>query len=186
MPLDKFYSCNKKSHYPVSKRRQIRFCFIMGNFNKLFSLKNLELFFKKMKLDLFNTNPLSSPCLMGWSWFYQTISLTVKRFPSINRTAKHEPLAFSFFQTLNRALAIRHLAKIMAMVKLREIKRQVLFTDMVKRSNHAALQETEICPAVRIASTAACRSCFKSVKVDETNTWSFLLLKQNLSFSAPS
>ena len=68
--------------------------------------------------------------------FYQRIEILVKRIPSIHRSAEHQPFAFNFFQTLNRALAIGHFPAIVAMVKLCQIQRQMLCADMMKCPNH--------------------------------------------------
>ena len=78
---------------------------------------------------------------MGLSRFYQRIEVLVKRIPSMSRSAEHQTLAFNFLQSTNRALAVSHFAAIMAMVKLRQIQRQMLFADMMESSNHAAFEQ---------------------------------------------
>src|SRR5580693_6706459 len=95
-----------------------------------------------MQLGFFNAESLSSPCLMGWSRFYQTIGITAKRFPSLCLPIC-QTLAFDFLNPLNRAFAICHIAKVMAVVKLREIQRQMLFADMVECSDHATFKQAE-------------------------------------------
>src|SRR5215469_16085578 len=97
-----------------------------------------------MQTTLFNTDSLPAPRLMGWSRFYQTFCLLVKRNPSTTGTAKHESLAFNFFKSLYRAFAIGLISKVMAMVKLCQIERQMLFADVVERSNNSTLKQAEI------------------------------------------
>jgi hypothetical protein len=64
------------------------------------------------------------------NYFYSTMRLS--RF--VNQT-----LSDGLRQANIRALAIRHFPAVVAMVKLREIQRQMLCADMVKRPDHAAL-----------------------------------------------
>src|SRR5271170_6427144 len=64
-------------------------------------------------------------------------------YASTLRIAKHEPFAFNFFKPLNCAFAVRLMAEVMAMVKLRQIQRQMLFADMVKCSNDTTLKQRE-------------------------------------------
>lgn len=54
-----------------------------------------------------------------------------------------QSLAFNFAKAKDCALAIGQKTSVMAMVKLSKIKRQMLFTDMVERANHAALEQAE-------------------------------------------
>src|SRR3984957_113476 len=90
--------------------------------------------FLKMKFNIqffTKADSLSSPRLAGRSRFYQTIGYWAKFIPStclpIGQT-----LAFNFLKSVHRAFAVCHVPTIMAMVKLRKVKRQMLFADMMK------------------------------------------------------
>ena len=95
-----------------------------------------------MKLFV-HTDSLPAPRPAGLPRFYQTVGMLVKRFPSIRRSAEHEPFAFDFAKPNNRALAIGHFAAVVPVVKLRKVKRQMLFADMMERADYAALEQGE-------------------------------------------
>jgi hypothetical protein len=95
-----------------------------------------------MKLDFLSADSLSAPCPMGWSWFYQTIKISAKGFPSLCLPVGQTP-AFNFFKSLNRAFAVSHVAEIVAVVKLCQIQRQMLFADMVKCADDTTLEQAE-------------------------------------------
>lgn len=50
-----------------------------------------------------------------------------------------QAFAVGFFQTNHRALPVCQKPRVVAMIKFRQIQRQVLFADMVKCANHSAL-----------------------------------------------
>jgi len=79
-----------------------------------------------MALD-FRPNSFNDNLLFVWKILYS-------RAMPINQT-----LSDGFGQANIRALAIGHFPAIVAMVKLREIQRQMLRADMVERADHTAL-----------------------------------------------
>jgi hypothetical protein len=75
---------------------------------------------------------------MWSSWFYQTIGKAANFILSINRLIG-QSLALNFFKSIHSASTIGHFAAIVAMVKLREIQRQMLFTDVMQTGQFLVL-----------------------------------------------
>jgi hypothetical protein len=64
-------------------------------------------------------------------------------FPDSCRLPIRQTLAFNFLQSLNRALAICHIAEIPSVIKLGKVKRQMLLADAMECADHTAFEQGE-------------------------------------------
>jgi hypothetical protein len=97
----------------------------------------------KLRFNNFTkADSLSTPRLAWQLRFQQEIGMRTNFVPSIHLPIG-QTFAFNFLQAVHRAFAVCHFSAVMAMVKLCEIQRQMLFADMMKCPNNAALEQRE-------------------------------------------
>ena len=97
---------------------------------------------QKVNCDALFPNPFSAPRL-AFHPFLQKKIILVSHFVPSTCVPVGQAFAFDFLQAIQRALAVCHFAAVVAMVKLGQVERQVLFADVMECPHDSAFQERE-------------------------------------------